>query len=48
MGGGREGYGGRLGKAAAEVVVVVVVVNVDKLEGKALHWATLTKLIRCK
>ena len=29
-------------------VVVVVIINVDKLEGKALHWATLTKLIRCK
>ena len=30
------------------VVVVVVIINADKLEGKALHWASLTKLIRCK
>ena len=43
-GGGLAGGGGGAAAAAA----VVVVINVDKLEGKALHWATLTKLIRCK
>ena len=48
-GGGVGGVGGGVaGVVVLVVVVVVVVINVDKLEGKARHWATLTKLIRCK